>query len=484
MTSIEKILSTGDCKKAQLQLIDGPKTEVPGLYKFKFCEDYEWTLNTKEDPVEASSSDPRMDYFIQRMNTYFSCCPRYDPHEFNLDPILRQCARIFLHYTLHGSWKAERVSHVAAAYAADQGQAARRPLFRRRPDSAQDSAAAAVYGALVGASFGVPLDGLLRPPNGEEIAEAKHMPGGGPKWLAPGQVTADAESLVCALRALSGPEYACSGELPAFNSAALRAELDKWAATEPVDGAMDQAAGRHRVNPFAMMGLSMPVSLSAWPCRSLLWTTALGVWGRKLPPEQLAQMVLEAAGITNMEDPAPPASACMALTVAFLVENSEDPQRNVHAFETAKYLADAVFHSESLTTWLETAATATAEGFDRNNLGALAMFGPLGSVFCLAFMQLIQKTPFVQALEEAAALGGSVSTNAAVVGALMGAYWGTWVVPNAWKEAVLESSTERVGVDRPEWVHPKQVPDLIEKVFEMSPVSVTTVPAAVKNALI
>lgn len=484
MSSIDKILSIGDCKKAQLQFIEGPKTEVPGLYKFKFGDDYEWTLNTKEDPVEASSSDPRMDYFLQRMNTYFSCCPRYDPHEFNLDPILRQCARIFLNYTLHGSWKDERISHVKSAYASDMAQIARRPLFRRKPDSALDSASGAIYGALTGASFGVSLDGMLRPPNAEEIADAKSMPGGGPRWLAPGQITADAESLICALRALSGSEYACSGELPAFNSAGLRAEIERWVATDPVDGEMDKAASRHRVNPFAMMGLSMPVSLSAWPCRSLLWSTALGIWGRKLPPEQLSQIVVEAAGITNLEDPAPPASACMALTIAFLVENSDDPQRNIHAFETAKYLADAVFHSESLVTWLETASTATAEGFDKNNLGALAMFGPLGSVFCLAFMQLILKTPFVQALEEAAALGGSVSTNAAIVGALLGAYWGMWVVPNSWKEAVLEHSTERIGVDRPDWIHPSNVPPLLEKVFEMSPESVTTVPLAIKNALI
>lgn len=484
MAGIEKILCTGDCKKAQLQLIEGPATEVPGLYKFKFDKDYEWTLNTKEDPVEAASSDPRMDYFIQRMNTYFSCCPRYDPHEFNLDPILRQCARIFLNYTLHGAWKAEHLAHMKSAYASDTAQIARRPLFRRKPDSAQDSAAAAIYGALAGASFGVSLDGMLRPPNAEELNDAKNMPGGGPRWLAPGQITADAESLICALRALSSSEYACAGELPAFNTAGLRTEMAKWIATEPVDGEMDSAASRHRVNPFAMMGLSAPVSLSSWPCRSLLWSAAVGVWGRKLPPEQLAQMAAEAAGVTNMEDPAPQASACMALTIGFLVENSEDPQRNVHAFETAKYLADTVFHSESLVTWLETAATATAEGFDKDNLGALSMFGPLGSVFCLAFMQLIVKTPFVQALEEAAALGGAVSTNAAVVGALMGAYWGTWVVPDAWRKCVLEYSTERVGVDRPDWVHPAQVPSLIEKVFEMSPESVATVPLAVKNALI
>ena len=486
-TSIEKILSTGDCKKAKLQLIEGPEKEIPGSYQFQFGDDYEWTLNTAEDPVEAGSADARMGYFVQRMNTYFACCPRYDPREFGLAPILRQCARIFLNHTLHGAWKEAEAARVQAAYARDMAQAARRPLFRRRPDDAQDSAAGAVYGALAGAAFGVSLDGMLRPPNATELAEAKALPGGGPRWLAPGQITADAESLICALRALSGPDYACSSssskqqkdkdkELCSFNAAGLRKELEQWAATGPVDGTMDQAAARHRVNPFAMMGLSAPVCLSAWPCRSLVWTAALGLWGRKLPPEQLAQFVVEAAGATNLEDPAPPASACVALAVAYLAENADDPQRHTHAFETARYLADTVFHSESLLTWLETASTATAEGFDKNNLGALAMFGPLGSVFCLAFMQLLLKTPYVQALEEAAALGGAVSTNAAVVGTLLGAYWGAWAVPTAWKDAVLNHTTERVGVDRPDWVHPAQVPALLEKVLAASPTSVAASP--------
>ncbi|GIQ86240.1 ADP-ribosylation/Crystallin J1, partial [Kipferlia bialata] len=82
--------------------------------------------------------------------------------------------------------------------------------------------------------------------------------------------------------------------------------------------------------------------------------------------------------------------------------------------------------------WLEDAETAT----NSSEIGAWPMAGYVKHAFTLAFFMVKNKVPFEQAMHDVLILGGDTDTNAAIVGGLLGAFWGQDALPRAWVQTV------------------------------------------------
>ena len=63
----------------------------------------------------------------------------------------------------------------------------------------------------------------------------------------------------------------------------------------------------------------------------------------------------------------------------------------------------------------------------------------------LAFWELYRAPSFEAALIDVVNRGGDADTNAAVTGALLGAYWGEEAIPERWRSAVLSALEGQEG---------------------------------------
>ena len=81
--------------------------------------------------------------------------------------------------------------------------------------------------------------------------------------------------------------------------------------------------------------------------------------------------------------------------------------------------------------------------------------------FTHAFRHLQQGTGYVAAVTETLAGGGDTDTNACIVGGLIGAAVGADAIPLALRQAVLTCDTAQ-GQPRPAFLHPQQVPGLVD----------------------
>ena len=81
-----------------------------------------------------------------------------------------------------------------------------------------------------------------------------------------------------------------------------------------------------------------------------------------------------------------------------------------------------------------------------------------------AFRHLLLGTPYVDALSETLLGGGDTDTNACIVGGLLGAAYGAEAIPKDMRDAVLTCDTS-LGQSRPDFLHPRQIPDLVKRML-------------------
>lgn len=82
---------------------------------------------------------------------------------------------------------------------------------------------------------------------------------------------------------------------------------------------------------------------------------------------------------------------------------------------------------------------------------------------CCRALQL--KLSFEASLRHILSLGGDTDTNAAIVGGLMGAYWGAAAIPADMAEAVVSRTVDSPGRQRPEFLQTKQLPELFAGLY-------------------
>jgi ADP-ribosylglycohydrolase len=82
--------------------------------------------------------------------------------------------------------------------------------------------------------------------------------------------------------------------------------------------------------------------------------------------------------------------------------------------------------------------------------------------FRLAFWHLVHTASWRDALVDVASRGGDADTNAAIVGALLGARDGARAIPPAWLERVL-AATQRGPTDWGDAHHPRHLVELAKQ---------------------
>jgi ADP-ribosylglycohydrolase len=268
------------------------------------------------------------------------------------------------------------------------------------------------------------------------------MPGGGCLGVAPGQVTDDTELALALASALRGKRPA-----DGFPADEAFGAYHAWKNSAPFD------IGITCRNAFRSADREKrELSARSQSNGSLMRVAPLAAWASGEDDETIARLAAEDAALSHASGVVFASTAAYSIAVAALVRG-----------ESA---AEAVARS---TSWLEATggdAAAVSEWL-RGNDGDFsdATGGKQGwarHAFRLAFYHLGRGTPFADAMRHVLGVGGDTDTNAAIVGALLGARDGLSELPGEWVDAVREARTAD-GHPRPDAYHPLNFDD-----FEMS----------------
>ncbi len=318
----------------------------------------------------------------------------------------------------------------------------------------EDLAVGAVLGALVGDAAGAVLEFTRGPILAEDVEHAMSMPGGGVWEVAPGQVTDDGELTMSLLRALTD-----EGGSPT-ERAALRYAW--WVESDPFDiGATTAASLGCLRDPelaarAAEEGVAAVMTATASRrCReskangSLMRATPLGVWGAGRDRDVTASAAASDARLSH------PNEACVGATTAYVVAIRHLVRAPSDVEGALAEAAEVVRDNEEVLLWLEEARR-----------GVVVPFTPLDGFvrigFTHAFRHLVLGSSWEDAIRETLAGGGDTDTNACIVGGLLGARWGASAIPPAMREAVLACDYAAGGQPRPEELHPRAAPSLVQ----------------------
>lgn len=297
-----------------------------------------------------------------------------------------------------------------------------------------DSHLGALYGLAIGDALGATLEfafpGAI-PAHAVDLALT--MPGGGCLGVAPGQVTDDTELALALASVLRGKR---PGE--GFPADEVFGAYHAWLKSAPFD------VGITCRNAFRNADRERR-ELSAWSQSngSLMRIAPLAVWASDEGDATIASLAEEDASLTHLSGVVFASTAAYSIAVAALVRG-----------ESA---AEAVARSKA---WLEEtggdARTVSEWLIDNDGDFSDASGGKQGwarHAFRLAFYHAERGTPFADAMRHVLGVGGDTDTNAAIVGALLGARDGLSGLPGAWVEAVDGARTED-GHPRPDLYHP------------------------------
>ena len=320
------------------------------------------------------------------------------------------------------------------------------------PESRETKALGALLGMAVGDALGTTYEfARIEQPAYPTLATAPatDVIGGGPFELVAGQITDDTQMAVCLARSIlardgKGFDRIDMGDLATRYVAWVQHAFDVGGQTGSALGVIEgggevasagrtvwQASGRRAAGNGSLMRTA-PIAV-AYAER-----------------HELVRAALVESLITHADPRCALACACLDVTIAFLITEGHDTVLGV----ARKALAVAA--SELRDMWrgdaADLAAIATAEADLARDLDAASSPDPgvygdelhvdrtagfVRVAFRLAYWHALHTRSWRDAAVDAASRGGDADTNAAIVGALMGACTGASAIPSAWIERVL-----------------------------------------------
>ena len=307
---------------------------------------------------------------------------------------------------------------------------------------AHESTRSRILGSLIGLSVGDALgatlefafDGATPEPR---VETALGMPGGGCHGVAPGQVTDDTELALALASALADRDPA-----DGFPASAAVDAYRAWFASDPFDVGITCSSAfcpRH--------GLPSATSQSNG---SLMRIAPLAAWAASRDDADIARLAIADASITHDSRIVHLSTAAYAVTVAALVRG-ERPREAIEKAEAWLELEAA--EDPAARTVLAWAARSPVDGEFTDAVGERQ--GWAKHAFRLAFYHLRNGSAFEDAMAHVLGVGGDTDTNAAIVGAAMGARDGFEKIPPEWFRAVLHADAGR-GRPRPTAYHPRE----------------------------
>lgn len=280
-----------------------------------------------------------------------------------------------------------------------------------------------LLGQLIGDALGSQVEFL------DPVTIRKRHPDGvrvffpSPVWRSlPGQPTDDSEMALALARTLV--------ELGGFDADAVRGAYVAWLRSVPFD-----------VGRTVGMGLSGMPNAQSQANGALMRISPLGVFGARRPLADVAAWAAEDARLTHPHPVCVQVNQLYAMAVARAVATGCD---GPSLFETLRSWATEREVDVSILEVLELAETAAPADF-------MHLRGWVLLAFHNAVYHLRHTASPAEAIVQTIGGGGDTDTNAAIVGALLGAVHGLDAFPRPWVDTVLacRPAASAPGVERP-----------------------------------
>jgi ADP-ribosyl-[dinitrogen reductase] hydrolase len=323
----------------------------------------------------------------------------------------------------------------------------------RKPEPPKDLGPARSRGALLGLAIGDALGATNEFKRLSSVPFPKmnegpvtELVGGGPHRVKPGQVTDDTQMACClssSLRIMNG-----------FNAEDALARYRAWVPHAFDIGNQTQAALSNGYPPdLCGKQVWLASQRKAAGNGSLMRTTPIGVFFAK-NREELIRVSMEDSALTHFDPRCQLACAALngAIAAAINARGPLKPEALVTAAEStltfaaarlAKPMREWVREVQEASDWLrEDLKAARKDDPDVYASQEFNLFDQQGYVrlaFRLAFWELLHAPTFEAGVTDIANRGGDSDTNAAIAGALLGAFHGEEAIPHRWKSALMEA---------------------------------------------
>jgi ADP-ribosylglycohydrolase len=343
-------------------------------------------------------------------------------------------------------WKVNAASSASPAASPPPKKATKPPAnFDAQKKRVRDRALGALIGVSIGDSIGSYMEfqhdaaysnhPVL--PSTERVREALRMPGNGPPhFLAPGQVTDDVEMALALASVLKG-----KNPRDGFPKREAWSAYHAWIKSNPFDVGVST---RDAFGPSNSSKSLVNPRNESNGC--LMRISPLAVWARNLQDGDIARLAGSETSLSHSSPVARVATAAYVITLASLVRGEGPSVARRRALDWLKTVKNPV-SARKVRSWI------VAES-DPSNSNSMKSAGWIKHAFRLAFFHLKRRSTFRSALRHTLLTGGDTDTNAAIVGAMIGARDGFASLPPLWKRRVLTSDTNRGKHPRPSLYHP------------------------------
>ena len=314
------------------------------------------------------------------------------------------------------------------------------------------------YGAFLGLACGDAAGAVLeffrRHITNEIVEKAIKMPGGGAVKVGSGQLTDDSELAISLANALSfrNPDDGLPIEQIALN-------YSEWFYSNPFDigSTCAQAFSTSKkmdteLLSSRMMKNAVQNSIVSEANGALMRVTPIALWCIDQSDSVIAHFAKMDAMLSHPSQVCQDCNAVFCILLVYLIKNPRDSLGAIsHA---ADYISENV-HSKVKKWFFE-------DSLDINGLDCTKNIGHVRWAFTLAIYFLRNNTPYETAIKITLMKGGDTDTNAAIVGALMGAVHGETNIPEYMKNPVIrfDPLNTKNGHKRPEIYTGAKIQDL------------------------
>ncbi|KAJ6254804.1 leucine rich repeat family protein [Anaeramoeba flamelloides] len=324
-----------------------------------------------------------------------------------------------------------------------------------------DKSLGAFLGAGIGDSIGSYLEFIGHKPTEEETKKAMEMPGGGHWGVSSGMITDDTELAISLAHGLLNMEEGYDLDPVAFQYA-------QWIVSKPFDIGLtcwnSFSVGRKDEKPSRdlteRMQYRSEIRERSKANGSLMRTTPIPIYGHKLTVGEVAKLSQEDSALSHINPSCQHSVAAYNIAISYLINNSTDEDRNIKAFNVAKKWINENA-CEEVKEWMILAEKKT-------DIPYWPQAGFVKIAFVHSFRHLLLKTSYEDSIYETCFGGGDTDTNAAIVGGMMGAYWGIMKIPKKFISVSLNCVIEK-RLKRDEKFNPNQIPDLVLKLLKKAP---------------
>ena len=159
----------------------------------------------------------------------------------------------------------------------------------------------------------------------------------------------------------------------------------------------------------------------------MMRVSPLGIFGARHTLEQVAEWARQDAAITHIHPICGQANALFAMAIAYAIREGCGAQS---LYDHILAWARDMRVDDRLLNTVQAAAEAPPSDF-------VSQAGWVLIAFQNALWQLLQSQNLEEAVVDTVMRGGDTDTNAAIAGALLGAFWGIGSIPRQWTEALL-----------------------------------------------